>query len=87
MELAHDPAWRNKVLRELGEMRANSASCRAEIDAALAEPSRLRDVLQAQFDRGEMAEDDFNSARAELEMKVRLLIEARAGAGLEECGI
>ena len=87
MEMAHDPVWRKKALQELAEMRARTSNYRAEIDAALAEYGRSRDALQAEFDSGEMAEDDFNSARAELEMQARGLIEDRARAGLAECDI
>jgi len=87
MEMAHDPAWRKKALRDLAEMRASISTYRAEIDAALAVNRRSRDALQAEFDSGEMAEEDFNSARAELEMQARGLIEDRARAGLAECDI
>ena len=87
MEMAHDPVWRKKALQDLAEMRARTSKYRAEIDAALAESSRSRDALQAEFDSGEIAEDDFNSARAELQMQARGLIDDRARAGLAECDI
>lgn len=87
MEMAHDPAWRKKALRDLIEMRVRSSAYRVEIDAALAANKRSRDALQAEFGRGEMAEEDFSSARSELEMQARGLIQDRTREGLPECDI
>lgn len=67
MELANDPTWRTKALQELSHMRANSADHRVKTDAALAENRRSRDALEAEFERGNMAVDDLNSTRSELE--------------------
>jgi hypothetical protein len=85
MELARDPAWVRQALRELSEMRANTADERARTDVALAETKRARDALQDEFDSGRMAAEDFNSARSEIEARTRALLAQRARAGLAEC--
>ena len=87
MDLARDPVWRKKALRELARMRARTGEYYAEVDADLAENRRSRDALQAEFDSGDMAEDDFNAARSELEVKARELIQDRERAGIPECGV
>ena len=87
MDLARDPVWRKKALRELARMRARTGEYYAEVDADLAENRRSRDALQAEFDSGDMAEDDFNAARSELEMEARELTEDRERAGIPECGV
>lgn len=87
IDLARDPVWRKKALRELARMRARTGEYYAEVDAALAENRRSRDALQAEFDSGDMAEDDFNAARSELEMEARELTQDRERAGIPECGI
>ena len=87
MELARDPVWRKKALGELAQVRARTGEYHAEVDADLAENRRSRDALQAEFDSGDMAEDDFNAARSELEMEARELTQDRERAAIPECGI
>ena len=87
LELAENPVWRKKALGELARMRARTGEYYAEVDVDLAENRRSRDALQAEFDSGAMAEDDFNAARSELEMKARELTQDRERAGIPECGI
>lgn len=74
-------------MRRLAQMRARTGEYYAEVDADLAENRRSRDALQAEFDSGDMAEDDFNAARSELEMEARELTEDRERAGIPECGV
>ena len=42
MDLARDPVWRKKALRELARMRARTGEYYAEVDADLAENRRSR---------------------------------------------
>lgn len=86
-DLAQDPVWRKAALRELAQMRTRNAEYYAEVDAALAENRRSPDALQAEFDSGDIAEDDFNAARSELEMGARELTQDRTRAGLPECDV
>jgi hypothetical protein len=86
MARAQDPAWRRKAVGEIGRMRAEHDRRRASIDRAIAKNAKARDRLQRRFDRAEIAEEDFNAARSELETDTRRLIDERDTRQIPACG-
>ena len=86
MARATDPAWREKVRPEIEKLRAENERRRARIDGELAKRARDRDRLQRDYDRGAIHDDDFRSARFELEADVRTLVAERDAKQIPVCG-
>jgi len=86
MALAEDPAWRTKALKDLRQRHAEHRLRQDRIAAALADHARQRDRLQGDLDGGGISEDDFNSARSEIQSEVRRLIAERHAEQLPGCG-
>jgi len=84
MAMAEDPKWRKKTLAEL---RHEHRLRHNRIEAALSEFSNQRDAIQRDFDDGRMPEDDFRSARSEIQREVRLLILERDAEQLPGCSV
>lgn len=84
MAMANDPEWREKTLAEL---RHQHRLQRDRIEAELTEYSHQRDDLQRDFDDGRLPEDDFRSARSEIQREVRRLIGERDAGQLPGCGV
>ena len=86
MARATDPVWREKARPEIEKLRAESERRRSRIDGELAKRARDRDRLQRDYDRGAIHDDDFRSARFELEADVRTLIAERDAKQIPACG-
>lgn len=84
MAMADDPGWRKKTLAEL---RHEHRLQQDRIEPELAEYSRQRDDLQRDFDDGGLADDDFRSARSEIQREVRRLISERDAEQPPGCGV
>lgn len=85
MARATDPAWRKKARPEIEKRRAESERRRSRIDGELAKRARDRDRLQRDYDRGAIHDDDFKSARFELETDVRTLVAERDAKQIPAC--
>jgi hypothetical protein len=86
MARATDPAWRKKARPEIEKLRAESERRRSRIDGELAKLARDRGRLQHDYDRGAIHDDDFRSARFELDADVRTLVAERDAKQLPACG-
>ena len=80
-----DPAWRKKTLPEIETLRPAREGRRSRIDGELAKRARDRDRLQRDYDRGAIHDDDFRSARFELETEVRTLVAERDAKQIPAC--
>ncbi|HWV60307.1 MAG TPA: hypothetical protein VN034_06620 [Sphingopyxis sp.] len=81
-----DPAWREKARPKIEKLRAESERRRSRVDSELAKLRRDRDRLQRDYDRGAIHDDDFKSARFELDADVRTLVAERDAKQIPACG-
>ncbi len=80
MARATDPAPRKRrPCRKSRNCAPRANGSRSRIDGELAKRARDRDRLQRDYDRGAIHDDDFRSARFELETEVRTLVAERDG--------
>ena len=73
--------------KTLAELRHQHRLQRDRIEAELTQYSHQRDDLQRDFDDGRLPEDDFRSARSEIQREVRRLIGERDAGQLPACGV